>query len=69
VLLKNNSDNIAFFIELMVVNQKTGESFLPVFWSDNYVSLLPRTQKKITGQFGPINKNAKPKLTVKGWNL
>jgi len=69
VLLKNNSDKIAFFIELNVVNQKTNESFLPIFWSDNYVSLLPHTQKKITGRFKRTDKNEKPKLIVKGWNL
>jgi hypothetical protein len=40
-----------------------------VFWSDNYVSLLPNTQKKITGHFRNTNKNEMPKLIVNGWNL
>ncbi len=69
VMLKNDSQKLAFFIELNVVNKNTNESFLPVFWSDNYVSLLPNTQKKITGRFRKTNKNEKPKLIVNGWNL
>lgn len=67
VMLKNDSHKLAFFIELNVVNKNTNESFLPIFWSDNYVSLLPNTQKKITGRFRKTNE--KPKLIVKGWNL
>jgi exo-1,4-beta-D-glucosaminidase len=69
VLIKNKSDKLAFFIELNVVNENTNESFLPIFWSDNYVSLLPNSQKKITGRFKKTNRNEKPKLIVNGWNL
>ncbi len=39
--LKNKSENIAFFIELNVYNKVTDESILPVFWENNYVSILP----------------------------
>jgi exo-1,4-beta-D-glucosaminidase len=40
-ILKNKSENIAFFIELNVYNKATDESILPVFWENNYVSILP----------------------------
>ena len=67
ITLENTSDKIAFFIELKVVNEKTGESFLPVFWTDNYISILPHSKKTIKGTFkNPLDK--KPKLIINGWN-
>lgn len=41
VTIHNDSERIAFFIELSVRDSKTGKTLLPVFWEDNYVSLLP----------------------------
>ncbi|HEY5948752.1 MAG TPA: glycoside hydrolase family 2 protein, partial [Kofleriaceae bacterium] len=40
VSLTNNSDHLAFFVELRLVDA-TGADVLPILWSDNYVSLLP----------------------------
>jgi exo-1,4-beta-D-glucosaminidase len=69
VTLDNNSDKLAFFIELKVVDQKTGKSFLPIYWSDNYISLLPHSTRKITGTFRmPDNKHL-PQLIINGWNV
>jgi exo-1,4-beta-D-glucosaminidase len=68
VNIQNNSNNIAFFVELMLIDEKTGQSILPIFWSDNYVSILPNGNKKISGYFYNKNGTVKPKLTVKGWN-
>ena len=68
VTLKNNYGKLAFFTELKIVNENTNESILPVFWSDNYVSLLPNTEKKITGRFKKSDKETKAKLIVNGWN-
>ncbi len=68
VTLENTSDKIAFFIDLKVVDEKTGESFLPVFWSDNYISILPHSKKAIKGTFkNPLNK--KTRLIINGWNI
>jgi exo-1,4-beta-D-glucosaminidase len=49
--LENNSENIAFFIELNVYNKATGESILPVFWDNNYVSILPGETKTIQARY------------------
>jgi exo-1,4-beta-D-glucosaminidase len=51
VTLRNPSDNIAFFIELMAVKQSDGSAILPVFWSDNYVSLPPGESKTLDLKF------------------
>ena len=67
--LENTSDKIAFFIELKVVDEKTGQSLLPVFWTDNYVSLLPHSKKIIKGTFRVSSEKETPKLIVNGWNV
>ena len=69
VTLYNNSDKLAFFIELKVVDQKTGKSFLPIYWTDNYISLLPHSRKKITGTFRMPNSKRSPQLIINGWNV
>jgi exo-1,4-beta-D-glucosaminidase len=58
---------IAFFIELKVSGKKSGEAILPIFWEDNYISLLPGESRKIEAVFAV--RNDEPVLTVNGWNL
>lgn len=68
VTIENVSDYLAFFIELKIVDNKTNESVLPIFWSDNYLSLLPRESKKLSGSFsGKVSKD-NVKLLISGWN-
>ena len=65
--LTNVSDRITFFIELKVLNKKTGETILPVFWQDNYVTLLPGEIRTIEGVVTPTDEETV--LTIDGWNL
>ena len=70
VTLKNPGQQIAFFIELRVAKNKTGRSILPVFWDDNYVSLLPGETKQLTARFSSEDlQGEKPVLVVSGWNV
>jgi exo-1,4-beta-D-glucosaminidase len=48
--LDNPTDKLAFFIELSAINKQTGLTVVPVFWSDNYVSLLPGEKKVLTAK-------------------
>ncbi|KAI1498752.1 glycoside hydrolase family 2 protein [Biscogniauxia marginata] len=48
LVLENRSPTPAFFIRLNLVDE-SGEDVLPVFWSDNYVTLWPH--EKLTLQF------------------
>lgn len=67
VTLKNNSQQIAFFMEMRVVDAQTQQTLLPVFWSDNYVSLLPGETKVFKAEFHtPIEK---AEFVLKGFNL
>jgi hypothetical protein len=48
VVIKNaNTNPVAFFNRLSLVNAKTKERILPCFYSDNYVSVLPGEQKTV----------------------
>lgn len=50
VTLKNNTDKVAFFIELAIKGETSGLTALPVFWDDNYVSLLPGEERIVKAE-------------------
>ncbi len=66
--VKNPAKNIAFFIFMDVVDAENEEPVLPIFWSDNYISLLPGEEQTYTAYFFLDNYNKKPKIKIKGWN-
>lgn len=49
--IKNPSNNIAFMIHLRLFQRENGDDVTPVFWSDNYFSLLPGEEKNVSGHF------------------
>jgi exo-1,4-beta-D-glucosaminidase len=67
VRLKNVSKHIAFFIELKVSGKKSSEVFLPIFWEDNYINLLPGESKNIKAIFAATDEEIA--LSINGWNL
>ncbi len=64
VTLKNTSAHIAFLIYLELQNEN-GQPILPVFWEDNYLSLLPKEERLVKVQFKTL---AQPRVVVQGWN-
>jgi hypothetical protein len=46
--LTNPSDTPCLMLRLKVTGNKSGERILPVFYSDNYISLMPGESKTIT---------------------
>jgi len=64
--LTNHSDTIAFFVELLLLDENTGEPVVPIFWQDNYVSLLPGETTRMLCGFD--NGVRRPALIVRGWN-
>ena len=69
VELENNSNNIAFFLELQLVEKKTGEIILPIIWSDNYVSLVPNEKREISVKVNTKYLKDNIDLRVKGYNI
>ncbi|MFZ2284150.1 MAG: hypothetical protein WAV86_09760, partial [Lutibacter sp.] len=58
-----------FFIHLKVVDE-FGDTVFPVFWDDNYISILPNEKRTIKCLI-PENLflNGKTKLLISGWNV
>jgi len=70
VALQNTGKSVAFLTRLRLVKGKEKEEILPVFWEDNYISLLPGEKREL---FVRLRKSdlgtTKPELLVDGWNL
>jgi mannosylglycoprotein endo-beta-mannosidase len=60
---------VAFFNRLALVNPKTQKRILPVFYSDNYVSVLPGESKNVTLDYTPSPDVPAPVVSVEGWNV
>ncbi|MGI4805460.1 MAG: glycoside hydrolase family 2 TIM barrel-domain containing protein, partial [Janthinobacterium lividum] len=58
---------MAFFNRLSLVDGATHKRVLPVFYADNYISVLPGEQKKVVLE--NASKISNPQLSVSGWNL
>ena len=67
--LQNHSDKIAFFINLALLDGN-GNQVYPVFWDDNYISLLPGEKRNISCSMpkGSL-KSGNKKLQISGWNV
>ena len=69
VILSNSGKNIAFCIELLLVNKDTEEPVLPVYWTDNYVSLINNDTKKITARCSIDEVASEPDVIIQGINV
>ena len=70
VLIENHSDTPALMIRVNVVGTEDGEQILPIFYSDNYFSLLPGESKQVSFHWKDIDtRGNKPKVIVTGYNV
>ena len=70
VELENPTPNLAFQVELNVHKAGTDDVVLPIFWDDNYVTLLPGEKRRVQGFFTLDDLGgAEPELKLRGWNL
>jgi exo-1,4-beta-D-glucosaminidase len=68
--IKNPTETIAFFIFLDLIDRETQNPILPVFWDDNYVTLLPGEEKILKGTYSLTgSESTKPVIEVSGWNI
>ena len=43
---------------------------MPIFWEDNYFSLLPKEKRQVKVEFNPQDLNGElPVLEIDGWNI
>jgi exo-1,4-beta-D-glucosaminidase len=68
--LANPSPNLAFFIELRLFGEQSGQAIVPVWWDDNYLSLLPGEERQLTATFAAdATRGERPVLRWSGWNV
>ncbi|MGH9736701.1 MAG: glycoside hydrolase family 2 protein [Candidatus Acidiferrales bacterium] len=70
VHLRNTSSHLVFQLRLAIRPKAADSETLPVFWSDNYIELMPGESREITARYLPAQSlgNA-PELIVSGWNI
>jgi hypothetical protein len=68
--LKNTSKQPVLLVRLKVIGQNSGDRLLPVFFSDNYVSLMPGEGKVVTSKLKDMDtRGEKPAIEISGFNL
>lgn len=62
----NNAENapVSFFNRISLVDAQSKKRILPVFYDDNYFSVLPGAEKKITIDYTPEKNGKTPLLTL-----
>ena len=70
VTLENRSNIPAVMIRLNVVGRKDGEQILPMFYGDNYFSLMPGERKTVSLRWYEADtRGNKPNVKITGYNL
>jgi exo-1,4-beta-D-glucosaminidase len=81
VTVKNVGDHIAFFVHLKATRAGSDpgaeardyrEEALPVLWSDNYISLLPGEERRLTADYPAAagrRNEGEPVIEIEGWNV
>jgi exo-1,4-beta-D-glucosaminidase len=70
VTVKNPSSSIAFMAHLRLTRGPGGDDLVPIFWSENYFSLLPGEDRRVTATYDSSSLEGKPAvLVVDGYNV
>ncbi|MCL2487808.1 MAG: discoidin domain-containing protein [Oscillospiraceae bacterium] len=68
VALTNESDTPVLLARVKITDADTGERMLPVYYSDNYVSLMPGESTIIYAEIDRRYSSGTPAFAVDGWN-
>ena len=68
VQIQNTTSKVAFFVTLNILD-KFGKTIFPVFWNENFVSILPNEKRTIKCIIPNNVKNSKKNLIISGWNI
>jgi exo-1,4-beta-D-glucosaminidase len=68
--IENPTTSLAFAVNPKFVKDQSRDLVLPVFWEDNYFSLMPGEKRKIAVEFNESDLGGeKPVLVVGGYNV
>ncbi len=66
-IMNPEKNPVSFFNRISLINPETQKRILPVFFSDNYLSVVPGQTKTITVEYNPEH-GIKPQIDIQGWN-
>jgi exo-1,4-beta-D-glucosaminidase len=70
VSVENSGTGLAFAVNPKILKNNSKDPVLPVFWEDNYFSLLPGEKRILKVEYDIKNLDGdKPLLVVEGWNV
>ena len=70
VTVKNPGAGVAFMVHPRLIQGKDGFDIVPVFWEDNYFSLLPGEEKTVEARYARSSAGGKPAvLEIDGYNV
>jgi mannosylglycoprotein endo-beta-mannosidase len=70
VTLSNADKNpVAFFNRVSLLDGVSKKRVLPVFYDENYISVVPGGQRKVIMEFDPSLLKGKGLVNVAGWNV
>ena len=68
--IKNPTSHLAFMVYLDLKKGNTDESVVPVFWDNNYFTLLPGEERTVSVWVHTDDLDGqKPVVKVSGWNV
>lgn len=68
--LKNSTPYLAFLVQLDITAGDNPQSVAPVYWEDNYFSLIPDETRMVKGVVPDVELGGQPpRLRVAGWNV
>jgi exo-1,4-beta-D-glucosaminidase len=67
--IKNSTSSLAFLVHPRLAKAKDGDDIVPVFWDDNYFSLLPGEEKNVSATYDSTDLKDTPILTIDGYNI
>jgi exo-1,4-beta-D-glucosaminidase len=70
IKVRNPSNSVAFQVHLRVTKGRGGDDLVPIFWDDNYFSLLPGEEKTVTAYAEIADlEGHEAVLEVEGYNI
>jgi exo-1,4-beta-D-glucosaminidase len=70
VKVKNRSSSVAFQVHLRATKGNGGDDIVPIFWDDNYFSLLPGEDKTVSATYDLTDAEGHaPVLELDGYNI
>ncbi len=70
VKIKNPTAGVAFMVHPRLTQGQDGFDIVPIFWADNYFSLLPGEEKTVEARYARPSGGGKPAvLKIEGYNI